>query len=235
MTKLYYEMINGRKYIYSKCEDCGVEIRYRSDSNKRKCNVCVYKYREYKVVEHYQPNKVKFCGGELFVELYEYPGYYVSPNGKVLGRKGSILKPCKTHDGYLRICIRNRENKAMSKNIHRLVAETFVPNPFLKPQVNHKNGIKEDNEMRNLEWVTQRENIIHSFDMGLHKPKRGDEHYKSKLTNDQVLEIYNELKEGTSSQKELAQKYKVGISTIGHIKTGRQWSSITGIGESKNG
>ena len=235
MTKLYYEMINGRKYIYSKCEDCGVDIRYRSDSNKRKCNVCVYKYREYKVVEHYQPNKVKFCGEELFVELYDYPGYYVSPNGKVLGRKGGILKPAKTHDGYLYVCIRDRKNKVTVKRVHRLVAETFVSNPFLKPQVNHKNGIKEDNEMKNLEWVTQRENIIHSFDMGLNKPKRGDEHYKSKLTNDQVLEIYNELKEGTSSQKELAQKYKVGISTIGHIKTGRQWSSVTGIGESKNG
>src|SRR5699024_1550696 len=192
MTKIYYAMINGRKYIYSKCEDCGVDIRYRSDSNKRKCNECVYKYREYNVFGHYKPKKVKYCGEELLVDLYKYLGNYVAMNRTYLVRKGSILKYCKTHDGYLRICIRNRENKVMSKNIHRLVAETFVSNPFLKPQVNHKNGIKEDNEMRNLEWVTQRENIIHSFDMGLNKPKRGDEHYKSKLTNDQVLEIYKE-------------------------------------------
>lgn len=56
--------------------------------------------------------------------------------------------------------------------MHRLVAKTFIPNPGKKPQVNHKNGKKDDNRATNLEWVTEKENMQHAIKAGLIKKKK---------------------------------------------------------------
>lgn len=89
-------------------------------------------------------------------------GYFVSPTGNVYNRHGHLMKGSIDRCGYRNIII-NRKNK----NIHRLIAETFTPNPENKPCINHKDGNKQNNHVSNLEWCTHSENTIHSFENGL--------------------------------------------------------------------
>lgn len=80
-----------------------------------------------------------------------------------------IIKQFKTNSGYSFVGLANPVTKKRDiKDVHRLVAIHFVPNPENKPVVNHKNGIKTDNFYLNLEWVTYSENKIYAVRDGLH-------------------------------------------------------------------
>ena len=77
----------------------------------------------------------------------------------------------KDYDGYIRIELNKNSNKG-SEAIHRLVAKHFLENPDKKTIVNHKNGIKTDNRLENLEWCTPSENMKHAHKIGLFKKNR---------------------------------------------------------------
>lgn len=93
----------------------------------------------------------------------------IRSNGRKDNRKGKKLKPATDKDGYLRITLTNN-GKRKSYYVHRLMARAYLKNYDDKLQVNHKNGIKNDNRIENLEMVTLQENIKHSIKTGL-KPK----------------------------------------------------------------
>lgn len=80
--------------------------------------------------------------------------------------KSRMLKSCVTNKGYLRLGLYLNDVKT-NHQIHRLVAIAFIDNPENKEQVNHKNGIKTDNRVDNLEWVNNYENFRHSVNLGL--------------------------------------------------------------------
>ena len=78
---------------------------------------------------------------------------YVNNRFKNILRKGKILKPSKKINGYLQVVL-VKNGKRYTKTVHRLVAETFIPNPKNYPVINHKNECKSDNNVLNLEWCT---------------------------------------------------------------------------------
>jgi hypothetical protein len=77
-----------------------------------------------------------------------------------------------TDTGYLRLTL-NKEGKKSNHLVHRLVANAFIPNVDNKETVNHKNGVKSDNQIDNLEWATRSEQNKHAWVMGLNQGKTG--------------------------------------------------------------
>ncbi len=97
----------------------------------------------------------------------------IHKNAKAYKFNGLVYKeltPSTSKNNYPKINFyKGGGQKPITRLIHRLLATGYIPNPENKPCVNHKNGIKIDNNLSNLEWVTHRENTIHSFQTGLQK------------------------------------------------------------------
>lgn len=133
------------------------------------------------------------------------------------------IKP--NRQGYIRAYLTDENKKEKSFFVHRLVAEYFIPNPENKKFVNHKNGIKNDNNVSNLEWCTCKENIVHAFRTGLKSAVRGSKSNFSKLTEEEILEI-RELYPIIKSYKKIADMYKTSLSNIAHIIKKRTWHHL---------
>ena len=108
--------------------------------------------------------------------------------------------------------------------IHRLVAEAFIINIDDKPFVNHLNGMKDDNQVSNLEWCTQSENVQHAHDNGLINTKSGPEHYKTSLTIKDCLSIKELLEHSNLTQTEIAKQFNTKQTIISKIKRNKHWS-----------
>lgn len=165
---------------------------------------------------------------EIWKPLKDYEGLYeISNMGRVrsLVKKGNTKQQIKktgidVSTGYTNIQL-TKNNKPLTKRVHRLVAEAFVPNPNNKPVVNHIDGNKRNNLASNLEWMTYSENTLHSFKNGLQKKIFGDKNYITKIKDQDVLKIRELISQGKTN-KEIAKVYGVNPSQISRIKTGQR-------------
>ncbi len=119
---------------------------------------------------------------QIWKPILAYEGYYeINTLGNV--RRKSRAKRKRKHTpiligkslstrinnfGYVEVRL-SKNGKTSTKFIHKLLGQVFIPNTENKPQINHKNGIKHDNRLENLEWVTNSENMIHAYSTGLLK------------------------------------------------------------------
>lgn len=127
----------------------------------------------------------------MWKDIRDFEGLYqVNENGDVFNSKGVKLKPEMTRNGYLRVSLSNKEVSHQRHLVHRLVAESFIPNPNELPQVNHINEDKTDNRVENLEWCTPLENLNHSH--VIDKASVAKEHKIKCVTTG---EMFNSIKE----------------------------------------
>lgn len=148
------------------------------------------------------------------------------PNGKSnFPIKGRFLNPSITPNGYFRYSI-SKEHKRTYESVHRAVAIHFIPNPENKPFVNHKNGIKTDNRVENLEWCTAKENSAHAISTGLFVHQKGEQKSQSILNEDAVLEIRSINPKDIEAKIRLQQKYGVGRTAINDVISRRRWKHV---------
>lgn len=145
-------------------------------------------------------------------------------NGKTFEKrlKGRPLQPGVDKDGY-HFVIFSKEHCATLFKLHRLVAQSFIPNPDNKPQVNHKNGIKTDNHVENLEWCTDKENKQHMY--RILKVGIGEGHSQAKLTANNVKSIRMAYTIGRS-QARIAEDYNISPGTVSDIIRGKTWNHL---------
>jgi len=162
--------------------------------------------------------------------------YSVSNEGRIRGSERTHnfyqngltrtrTKPAKTYKGsklstkgYMRI---NLCGKVYFW--HRIVAIAWIPNPLCRPQVNHKNGVKTDNRIENLEWVTNQQNRDHAVLYGLHP--RGETSH-AKLTESDVRRIRSMVAIGIT-QRNIAKQFGIVQQTVCSIVNHKIWRHIT--------
>ena len=156
--------------------------------------------------------------------------FEVSTNGRIRravpvrgSSSGYILAGSISRKGYRQVVLRHHGNQR-TKKIAPLVARAFVGKPAPGYQINHRNGIKEDDSVANLEYVTASENVRHAFRLGLAAPLRGAAHPLAKLDERQVKAIRAER--GRTSQHQLALFYGVSQTLISAIQRGVSWSHV---------
>lgn len=149
-----------------------------------------------------------------FVGLYQ-----ISNTGKVKNTKtGKILgeDPQGTTAKYNSVGLR-KNGESFSFYVHRLVASHFIRPPMEGEEVNHIDYNTFNNHVDNLEWVTSKQNSIHSRD-NMSKAKRGEKHPRAKVTDQQAIEI-KKLRRGGMKYREIASIYGLTINDIGNITT----------------
>lgn len=177
------------------------------------------------------------CAFEEWRDIPNFEGYQVSSFGKVRGvdrlkrskvglrlTRGQELKQVLNKKGYPEV--RLRKDGCHTRLVHKLVASAFMTKPEGCTQINHLNGVKTDNRVENLEWVTQSENQLHAYKLGLQPSKAGENNGRAKLTDENVTRFKILYNDGYSVA-EASKMLDIPLSIARQIIYGRTWKSNT--------
>lgn len=151
--------------------------------------------------------------------------YWISSDGRVKNQNDLVLYT-RVHNGYVDTSL-YVNGKNVHPRIHRLVAEAFIPNPKMLPQVNHIDGDKLNNKVSNLEWVTRKENMQHAWKTGLAKPMYGKDNASTKHTDEAIEKTCMLLEEGKLSYPQIEKITGVPPRVINHIVHKTAWVRIS--------
>lgn len=150
--------------------------------------------------------------------MKKHPFYdiQVTEDGKIYSLCGKERKVKPHPSGYVRVAV-YKDGVARTCSVHRLVAQTYLENPENMLEVNHKDGVKSNNDVTNLEWCTPKENKNHAWDNGL---------YAAVLDKQQVHKICQMLQDGRRSI-DIAKEFGLHKDYIASIRAGRNWLRIS--------
>lgn len=167
---------------------------------------------------------------EEWKELQENPHYEVSSYGNIREKETrKIKKQYVLKNGYAVVSF-YENGKQRNLYVHRLVASSFLGASKGKLEINHKDGVKTNNNISNLEWVTHSENQIHSCRVLGRKPRKDGYHKKITIGNKRGDNVRLNLKllrvKQGLSQKEFAEKLETSITTYNYIESGRRFGNL---------
>lgn len=172
------------------CKDCSRRIKSKKQGSR--CAACDLKFKNNHYIIKDGRRLVKSLRGERWFPLVGFEGLYEMSNHlrvKSVFRKNELLKSSYPNfQGYESIGLTDHTGYKSIYLKHRLICEMFVPNPENKPFVNHKNGIRGDNRIKNLEWCTQLENVRHAWASGFCEEMRFRR--RGKLSEEAIVDIY---------------------------------------------
>ena len=152
-----------------------------------------------------------------------YENYFITETGEIYNKYNKQIKPVDNGKGYLIVGL-TVENKRIIKAVHRLLAEAFISNPNNFSDVNHIDGDRRNNSLKNLEWLTHGDNIKHSY-LLKNRSALGENNANCKTTEETVRLICNYLEQGYKPSK--IRDLGFNYTLVRSIKRRRNWINIS--------
>jgi hypothetical protein len=154
--------------------------------------------------------------------------YLINQNGDIFSQKSNkFIAHITTESGYEVVTLSTKNGARIQRRVHRLVMTTFNYFPGCENlQVDHLNGVKSENNSKNLEFVTGKENVNRAIENNLRKSWKGDQNPQSKLNESKVKEIVKMALDGYSDEQINLKFPEVTLQSIRLILLGKEWTNI---------
>jgi hypothetical protein len=156
----------------------------------------------------------------------EQTNYLISDDGCIINTITNHIVHSRLNTAGYPIVNLSIDGKIVTKRVHILLANAFIPNIENKPIINHINGVKTDNRLENLEWCTYSENTKHAFRTGLNHGPRGILNSKCIYTEKQIQQACTLLEQGALSIKQISKITHIKPLTIRHLLRKVRWKHI---------